>query len=62
MFGGWTTRVASGPRAVGVPRPPRAGRGRGRRYRAGGTSSRYVTPPKSDCYSDSYYGFASRRT
>ena len=29
----WTTRVASGPGAVGVPRPPRAGRGRGyRRY------------------------------
>ena len=25
----WTTRVASGPGAVGVPRPPRAGRGRG---------------------------------
>ena len=49
----WTTQVASGPRAVGVPRPPRAGRGRGlggSRYRAVRTSSRYVTPPKSDSY------------
>ena len=55
----WTTRVASGPGAFGVPRPTRAGRRRGYLLERFPNRPVMLHPPKRDCYSDSSSGSGS---